>query len=249
MSAIARPLAVLAGLALAALTSPAQAAPPSEAQCIGAWPKTAKPSAAMTEGCIDVLLTHAYFGKPDAEALSLDPSPDSPLEVKLLTPELQAIKAHIAACAPKKGDEDDWRCTRVHEFVDGMISRKNAVSDQGGLESLLSALNKVLKGEALTAEDLESEGYARFTPLGLWKLRNAAYARHGFAFKKADLNTFFYGERPMLEAMDADDYAGILPLSKGEKAKVDLTPVDGANVRLIAKMEGKLTAAAKKRKK
>lgn len=250
MSSTARAAALLAGLTFGVFATSALAAPASEAQCLGAWPKQASPPAATTEACIDFLLTNAYFGKPDAEALSLDPSPDSPLEVKLLTPELKAIKAHLAACKADPADPENWRCVRVHEFVDGMIARKNSLTDQGGLESLLPALSKVLKGEALVPEDMESDGYARHTPLGLWKLRNAAYARHGFAFKKDDLTAFFYGPRPEgIEAPDAESYAGLLPLAKGEKAKVDLTPVDGANVRLIAKMEGKLTAAAKKRKK
>lgn len=249
MPRFTRPLTLLAGLCLTTLSA-AQAAPVTETQCLGSWPKLAKAPQAMTDGCIDLLLSHAYFGKPDAEALSLDPSPDSPVEVKLLTPELQAIKRHIAHCEPQPGDAENWRCTRIHEFVDGMIGRKQALLDQGGMVSLLPALNTVLRGEALTATDLEEEGYAKFSPLGLWKLRNAAYARHGFAFKKDDLNTFFYGPRAEgLNAPDAEDFAGLLPLSKGEKAKVELSPVDGANVRLIAKMEGKLTAAAKKRKK
>lgn len=242
---------LLAGLTLAFAALPAAAAPATDAQCLQAWPQAKSPSKAQTEACIDLLLTHAYGGrKPDAEALTLDPAVDSPVEVALETSALQAIKAHIAGCAPMKGETEDWRCTRIHEYVDGMIARKHSTDDQGGLESLAPALAIVLKGEKLGRDDLEAEGLARFSPLGLWKLRNAAYARHGFAFKKPDLNTFFYGPRPEgVSYLGADDseYKGILPVPRGEKAKVELSPVDGENIRLIKSMEGKLTAASKRR--
>lgn len=211
-------------------------APPTQAHCVDAWPKAASPSKEVTQGCIDLLLKTAYGRKVDAEALSLDPGYGHPIELELTGEELKAIARHVAAVCP--GEGEDWRCTRASEYVEGMAARKMSLFESAVMDDFAGALKTVLSGEALSKSDLCPAEPACYTPLTLWKLRNAAYARHGYKFEKEDLNRFFYDPRPDgIGQTSSEVPANLLPLPRGESKDVKLTPVDQKNVKLIQGLE------------
>lgn len=213
-------------------------APPAGGGCIDAWPKAAAPSKATTEGCIDVLLRTAYGPKVDEEALTLDPGYGDPIELELTTDELAAIGKHITVVCPETGGDNDWRCTRVIEYVDGMSRRKMSLFDGVEAGSFAEVLQTILKGEAVSPESIRPAGGAPWSPLALGKLRNAAYARHGYVFAKDDYNHFFYDPRPEGLGDGAEGVpANLLPLARGDKKKVELTPVDNKNIKIILDAE------------
>jgi hypothetical protein len=241
---------ICCALSLSLAPTFAAAGPPgTDAGCL-AWARRAAPTAAATAACVERLLWHGYLRKPDAEALQLDPAYQSTLELALDAPLLAGMKAHLVAGCPSEdaAGETNWRCKRAHELVDHQAARRLRADEWPAPETLLPALAKVLAGEPLTEADLAAEGEPRFSPLGLWKLRNAAYARHGLVFKDPELNAFFYGPRPsgLPEHGPATaEQRGLLPLPAGQRPKVTLSATDGANVRLIKRQEERAAARIK----
>lgn len=199
-------------------------------RCETTWPATApgKASTKDTWACVDYYLTLAYGRKPDAEMLSLDPGYGMPQEVKLPNSKLDNMVGHVAAACDRKAAPVESECNRGAELFEGIKRRRLGLLDDTVMESFEPVLAAVLKGEKLTRAQLRADEEQKWSPLTLWKLRNAAYARHGFKFKTPDLNTFFYGPR---------EDSKLLPIAKGDKAKVELTPDDVANVQLIKTLE------------
>lgn len=198
--------------------------------CEATWPALApgKASTKDTWACVDYYLTLAYGRKPDAEMLSLDPGYGMPQEVKLPNSKLDNMVGHVAAACDRNAAPVESECNRGAELFEGIKRRRLALLDDTVMESFEPVLAAVLKGEKLTRAQLRADEEQKWSPLTLWKLRNAAYARHGFKFKTPDLNTFFYGPR---------EDSKLLPIAKGDKAKVELTPDDVANVQLIKTLE------------
>lgn len=209
-------------------------APEGPSDCDTAWPKAEKASRAQTWTCMTHYLKRAYGGTVDAEALTLDPGYGHPSEVKLGTDDLERMIRHVVQACDLGAAPVASECNRANELFTGMHRRRLGLFDDVVMDSIEPLLAKVVKGEALTEAEIYAgvEGPA-LSPLSLWKLRNAAYARHGYVFKTPDLNTFFYGPRDAAK----DDASTVLPLKKGQPGKVDLTPTDTANVRLIKKLE------------
>lgn len=206
--------------------------------CETVWPRTAKADRHLTWRCLTHYLTYAYGQKPDAEALTLDPGYGHPSEVKLSLEDLDRMIASTKAACDVDAAPVESECARGHELLQGMRSRRLGLFENVAVGSIEAQLRKVLAGQELTEADLfvDDEGMD-LSPLSLWKLRNAAYARHGYQFKTADLNTFFYGPRePVGEPK-------LLPLeTKGTTKKVELSKADTANVRLIKLLEGRAEA-------
>jgi hypothetical protein len=202
----------------------ALSAPTLDASCVS-WTQATEVSVAQTKTCMTHFLTHAYNGAPTKEAMSLDPIYGQAWEVKIKTAQLKQARDHITA-ACKGEHEVETVCFRSAEFFDGLIGRRMSLSE-GVLGNFSTALGKVLRGEKLVLADLKP-GELQWSRLTLWRLRNAAYARHGYLFKNPDLNAFFY---------DARKDQGVLPVPRGMTKAVKLTAIDGANVRLIKSME------------
>lgn len=198
--------------------------------CETVWPATApgKAAAKDTWACMTWYLTLAYGKKPDAEAMSLDPGYGMPQEVRLANARLDNMVAHVSAVCDRSAAPVESECNRAAELFEGIKRRRLALLDDTVMESFEPVLATVLKGEKLSRAELKADDEVKWSPLTLWKLRNAAYARHGFKFKTPDLNVFFYGPR---------EESSVLPLARGEKAKVELTAIDGENVRLIKSLE------------
>lgn len=203
-------------------------ASPPDARC-EAWIKADAPAAAETEHCIRHFLGFAYGKNWKPEDLTLDPGYGNPVERSLSRVELDRMTSHVrAVCSDAANPE--LPCARAIEFFQGMANRKLSVFDEVNMASYEDVLGRILRGEAIDSGLLFAEDKtARYSKQTLRKLRNAAYARHGYRFKDADLNEFFYGPR-------AEPVAG-LPLPTGDKAEVTLTAVDEANVKVVKALE------------
>lgn len=233
------PRALLA-LALAAPGFASAAPDPAVAkQCETVWPKAKTADKQQTWTCLTHFLTHAYGGPPTEESMTLDPGYGHPLEVELSTEDLDRMIAHVKAVCDPEAAPVESECHRGHEYFTGMRGRRLGLFEDVAVGSIEAPLRKVLAGEALTEADVFADNPdVALSPLSLWKLRNAAYARHGYAFKTPDLNAFFYGPRAAGETT-------LLPLKvKPEKKKAELSPTDAENVRLIKRLE----AEAKKKR-
>lgn len=231
------------------------AAPPSERQCMNTWARAKAPKAAMTDGCIDLLLTIGYGAGWDHESLTLDPRLHGELAIEQSTEALDAVDAQLArvcaeptpekqAAAKRGGDDLDelwtWRCTRAREIIGQEKAAKMGISDSVDMPEPHELLKELLAGEALTWEALMPHGEGDvpcFSRVSLWKFRNAPYARHGFKFKTEDLNRFFYDARPEGLTDSAGEPIELLPLPRGTHAKVTLTPTDHKNVALVIKAQ------------
>lgn len=209
----------------------ALAAPVTGQYCESAWPAAAKPTADQSKGCLAHFLRITYGPKYDKEALSLDPGYGHGIEVKLTTDQLKKMVAHAKTACAGGDHPTESDCVRGLEFLEGMVDRRMSLFEDVNMGSFEPVLKKVLAGEKLERSDLVMEDGPSWSPLTLWRLRNAAYARHGYQFEKDDLNAFFYGPR------DERHKTALLPLPKGTKKKVELTPIDGQNVRLIKDIE------------
>lgn len=225
---------MVGGAGVAQAQAPAAKAKPTPAlakQCEQAWPKAAagKAVAKDTWACMTYYLTLAYGGAPDAEALTLDPGYGFPQEVKLSSAKLTRMIAHVGAVCDPEAAPVESECKRADELFRGIASRRQGLFENTTMESIEGVLGTVLKGDKLTRAQLYADDpEMSWSPLTLWKLRNAAYARHGYRFKTPDLNTFFYGPR---------EGSTLLPIKGGEAAQVELTESDRANVVLIKSLE------------
>lgn len=236
---------IIVPLSLALLASPAaaepKAAPSIAEQCETAWPAAKTADRQKTWACLTHFLTYGYGEKPTPELMTLDPGYGHPVEVKLSVADLDRMIAHVEKACDVEAAPVESECARGHEMLTGMKSRRMGIFEDVNLGSIEGPLRKVLAGQKLTrAEVFADHAELSLSLLSLWKLRNAAYARHGYRFKTPDLNTFFYGPR------EAVGEPKLLPLArKGDTRKVTLTAEDTANVQLIKALEAKAKAGAK----
>lgn len=100
-----------------------------------------------------------------------------------------------------------------------------APSPSGQPADFDGALARVRRGEAI-----DDGALSGLDLVALRRLRNAAYARHGYRFRAGDLRGYFEGM----------DWYAVDPAY----APVRLTPIDGANVRLVKAREQALVARA-----
>ncbi len=216
----------------------ALAAPESlAAHCEGQWVQQEKPAAAKSLACSKHFLKYAYGRKVDAEAMSLDPGYGHRIELKLGVDDLRRMTHNLETACKGKDSPVESVCVRGIEYFGGMLDRKMSMSEGVNLGSFKPVLAKLLAGKAINGKDLYgNDPDLSWSALTLRKLRNAAYARHGYAFKSPDLNLFFYQERP--------GKLNLLPLPQMNHKTVKLTATDGANIKLIKKFE----AALKKRR-
>ena len=102
--------------------------------------------------------------------------------------------------------------------------------------SYAEILKSILEGKAITEKDLNTpfemfgEGYRKKE---LRILRNAIFARHGRAFKSADLSDFFYGPDAAVR------FKGMPMSTTPDKSYTDkrLTQTDKQNLKQIRKQE------------
>jgi hypothetical protein len=146
-------------------------------------------------------------------------------EWKVTRTQLAAMEKNLDACK---------QCTELRDDVIAILERVKAIhlgvdDPEGTGDSLEPLLATVLAGKPITKRDI-----VRSSPVALWRLRNAPYARHGRPFKSVELEAFFYGERGGKTGMAASK---LLPLKRDpafKEAMLDKT--DKANVAIIVAM-------------
>jgi hypothetical protein len=188
------------------------------------------PGPAPLAACVSGLLEQGYGRAPDAELLSLDPSPFTKEELRFSRSTLQAALPLLRASCP--AEDPPGRCARAQEVLQAWIDRRMGTFEACcALEDARPLLDKVLRGEALPADALQLAGGARrWSPLTLWKLRNAVFARHGRTFQNEDLQAFFYGPASLWPELKV----------KANFSDNDLTVTDRANLALVQAAEARL---------
>ncbi len=219
-------------LALCLLLTTAPPAAPSSASttalCERTWAAAAKPSLDETRTCVRHLLSIAYGTNHAPDALELDPPTGTAAALRFPAARLRAMATHVAALCPGGcADLDKHReASRATEWLNGEADARFTLFDAQMMAPIDGLLADVLAGRAVKLE-------GEWSPLTLWKLRNAVFARHGKRFESPDLTRFFYGP----EAAPAPG----LPLKASAEAWSDkkLTAQDKKNI-------AALTAAEKK---
>lgn len=213
-----RPLLTASALLICIGPSPAGA--DDRPLCEKTWPNAAKPSAATTKRCIAHWSRYAYgTSNPDEEARSLDPTFGDAIEIRFTAAQFATMAAHTKHQCPKA--ECCSLCYRIGHWLETTGTNRFELTDYLALSSFEPLLKKVLAGEALTTKDLKTEHGPPWSPLTLWRLKNAVFARHGRTFGNPDLGRFFYGGKLGLR-IDAS------------YADARMTDVDRANVALLS---------------
>jgi hypothetical protein len=190
-----------------------------EVLCEAQWPNMADASEPLSRRCYDYFLPFAY---PRGFNPEMSPTYGDPVEQRLSIAGLQQILVHLQDTCHVDEPVEDAACFRAGEFFQGLLDRKMAVHDNGARFDLL--LEKALAGQPLAESEL-----SHWSPMTMWKLQHAVYARHGKDFDNPDLNAFFYGER-------AEPIAG-LPLTKTAPETINLTDIDQQNLTRIRAVE------------
>lgn len=178
-------------------------------------------------GCVSYLLEQGYGAAPDPERLTLDPAPFGQDELRYTRSTLQQAAPILAAACPS--EDPPGRCARAQEVLQSWVDRRLGTFESCcALEDARPLLDLILRGEPLPADALKlSGGDRRWSPLTLWKLRNAVFARHGRPFQHADLQAFFYGpERRWTQLAVVPSFSDS-----------HLTPTDRANLAMIQAAE------------
>ena len=203
-----------------------------EPQCERPWLSGPTTSAA-TQGCVSHWLGLVYGSDWSEESIEFDP------ELSLRGPESLSVRQLQEARARFRElnhAEPHFRLTRILEGIDHMLAMRIGFRDviDGVMPaSYRGTLMAVLSGQSLGEGDLVPHPGMLFSAGTYRVLRNAAYARHGRAFKSADLQDFFYGPEASLRFGD-------LKLSvSAAYADSLLTATDRDNVALIQRFEKK----------
>lgn len=196
--------------------------------CGVAWAEHAKPEPAITMRCMGEWLSIAYGGSVD---FTLDPMAGLSEERALTAAQLNRMADHVRRLCPPATEEPQG-CDRAIEYFGRAARARFALFDPVEMASFEPLLGKVLQGESVSTADLgSSDGHPRYTPVTLWRLRNAVFARHGRPFKHPDLQAFFYG--------DGIVPSPLLPVAIDEAySDARLTDVDRANLSVIKAAEG-----------
>ncbi len=157
-----------------------------------------------------------------------------------IAPRCEELEARDSSCSVEPRDPDDetaprrsWEsCERALEYLSALHDRKTSLAENESFDPITGVLRPLFAGERVSARDLYLDhAELHYSPLTLWKLEHAVFARHGCSFEDADLMTFFYAEeRPRL--WDEHELPQLQPDSSCD-VEESLTENDRANLRLI----------------
>lgn len=212
--------------------------PAKLATCERDWLLAEEPSEAMTKQCVEVFLEYAYFGRPPTDyELDFDPTYSGWIELRYTRPQLERMIALVRRHCPPSNDGVS-RCERAMEFLTGMAERKNDLYDDNNVDGIEDPLATILANERLDPSALWLDhGDLGFSELALSKLAAAIDARHGRPFADADLDAFFYSDRPYNWA--ELDLPALAPNPKYDPAKVVLSAADRHNRALIERAQAR----------
>jgi len=196
-----------------------------------------KAPASLTQECATHWLDKGYGPGWDEDMLTIDPFDCAIPDGRFHLAQIRRMQAHLEADCPSATSCCNV-CDRARETLSG-CERKvlGRHADWGEFQVDFSApLAKVLAGEVLDAALLDVMPGQDAGPLpaaALRLLRNAVFARHGRAFKGADLNDYFYGPD------SAERFQGMTAPPAPDPAYTDarLTQTDRANTARIVAVE------------
>lgn len=212
--------------------------------CEKKWPRQKNPAKDTTLACARYwVLRYGYdddgrsSNADEQTLLEEDPSVNGEIVTRLLAHELTAMASHVRAVAGMSGRDQDQGgaqappiIDRAIEFFEGAARSHFSLSDPGtGWNDRIDEFLETI----FAGKPLRSQALPLLSPVSLWKLRNAIYARHGRPFKNPDLQRFFYGDRGL-----PDETTPLLPRKVNPRFHERmLTAEDKANLALIKKAE------------
>ncbi len=199
--------------------------------CEKQWPRSAKSSARTTYICsVYWVFNYGYGQAPDKELLEFDVN-RSQLKycLKTLTPdEVQRVLGRLPLDNP-----EDWIRNRANEFFSNCANETTSLTGVG-LDDLPYTDLRNFIATIFAGKELQKKDICFLGDVGLWKLRNAVYARHGYKFKNDHLNQLFYGPR----TDDRKAAAVGLPAKRNPAFSKDgFSAADRANIALIRGLE------------
>ncbi|HEY1812983.1 MAG TPA: YARHG domain-containing protein [Kofleriaceae bacterium] len=215
--------AVLVGLAASSA-----AADPSGDFCDKVWPKREHVTTHDTEACATYWMQNHARVQLVNNISAGEAYTDDALWRDFTSADFQRMLDHVTEAAAQEPDSAEHEMEtsdidQAREYFQVLVDAHFSVKDPRNGASFEVVLDEMLHGRRITREEL-----AFWSPMVLWRLRNAPYARHGREFKMVDLHTFFY--------------AGSLGLAVDPKFKESmLDAADRANTALVVDaIDGKL---------
>jgi len=190
------------------------------------------PAVVDTEACVRSQVESVYGRDLDPGTIGLDVPAGAGGLLKLSRTQvehaLDAVRAVCSECSTDACDFRDIYCLRFAAarrlFERELAARATPIDSNAGVD-ISPLIATIAKGEGLDNRQLKVDaGKSRLSPLSLWRLRNAVFARHGRKFENSDLATFFYGKGGCCK--EQSDYS-----------PDKLSQIDRANVKLIASLE------------
>ena len=201
--------------------------------CPDTWAYQPEPPAVEeTEACVRYFVESVYGHTLDPGSIDMDVPAGAGEMLKLARTQIDnAATAIGAVCSLCTTDTCDWRDTYCLRFAaaNRLFKReaeaRASLIDAGSGIDTAPLLATIVKGGALNKHQLLTTGRGHpLSPLSLWRLRNAVYARHGRPFQNPDLPSLFYGK-------------GGCCKEQPDFSPDKLTNADRANVKLIASLE------------
>jgi hypothetical protein len=198
----------------------------TEIRCERVWPDAAAPAPRDSRACAVHFLAQGYGPGWTASDLEVEPLVGGESSWRFTTSQYERMADHVAATCDGPCDPI---ATRAIELFDQQATAQLGIVDPWTLESFEPLLAKVLAGNPLTDADLSLDDELPWSPMTLWKLRGAVFARHGATFDHPDLERFFYGDRGP-DAMPID----LLPVpTPRQRSAVELDDVDRENLQRL----------------
>lgn len=222
--------------------------------CVERWPVSKRPTVERSKTCARFWLIHeGYEGRFDD--FGYDPITGSAPFIRLTARTLQVLANRVRGYCGTECDETDARAIDLFEIN---ASYHYRFMEQRPEAPEMTALFRVLLAgqpidEARRHYEPETsfdDMLAELSPMSLFRLRNAPYARHGRPFRHEDLQSFFYDAIPPYPAAHAEwtleertECGGFpLPLDPAfDDAK--LTAVDHANIARLRAIERRVRTA------
>jgi hypothetical protein len=196
--------------------------------CERVWPQAQTPAPRRSRACASYFLAQGYGSGWTWEDLEVEPLAGGEQSWRFSAGQYERMASNVLASCDGPCDR---LATRAVELFERQATAQLGVVDPWTLESFEPLLVQVLAGRPLDDADLFVGDDLPWSPMTLWKLRSAVFARHGAVFEHPDLERFFYGDRGS-DAMPID----LLPLPQpSTRGEVNLEPVDRENLaRLFA---------------
>ncbi len=236
--------AFIAFAALPAVAAPPEDWPPSvEAFCEINWADQEATTQADAEMCARYWLKRYVYGNERPESLGFstnlpeywlesDHYNGLDVETRVSVDKFRNMIRHVDAATP---DEPLAQriAQRARDYFEGAADARLSLRGLSSMpvSNIIPQLGKVLSGKRLSPGDLSC-----VTPVTLWKLQNAVFARHGAPMHDPDLETFFYGRRT--SEVKRPVYTSLLPRRQNPNFSSDaLSAIDKYNIDLIEQVK------------